>query len=302
MASRSIASLVDDSTDDYSPTHERVRVEFGAETHPGRARDRNEDQFLVAKLAKTMRTVTTSLGDHGDTLRRSDEEGYLMVVADGMGGSAAGETASALAVETVESFALNSLKWFLHCEGEEGGELIGELQKALQYADQTIVERSHSDLSYGGMGTTLTLVFSVSTELFIVHAGDSRAYLFREGQLDQLTKDHTLVQVLVEAGALSRAAARHDRRRHIVTNALGGFHRGVHAEVQKTHVADGDILLLCTDGLSESLEDAEIAAILARKPEPETACRQLVEAAMEHGASDDVTAVIAHYAVHQQHR
>ena len=288
----------EDPTGEYvaiAPRPPRVTVEVGAVTHPGKVRGNNEDHFLVAKLAKSMRICKTSLPGDGKT-RFSDEEGYLLVVADGMGGAAAGEVASKLAVQTVETFVLDVVKWFLHLHHEDA-ELLGELRKAFERADASVVERAGTDYRLHGMGTTLTIGFSVGVDLFLVHAGDSRAYLFHDGLLRQVTRDHTLVNALVEGGVITAEAARHHSRRNVVTNVIGGPTEGVEAEVHKIEVQDGDILLLCSDGLSGPVEDARIAEILARHPDPETACRRLLDLALQNGAPDNVTAVVARYSV-----
>lgn len=273
----------------------RVRVKVAADTHPGRVRAHNEDHYLVAKLAKSMRIVKTSLPGNANVTRFSDEDGYLMVVADGMGGASAGEKASALAVASVEQFALNTLKWFFHLGGDEEHTLLGELRQALERADRTVVERAHGDSLLAGMGTTLTMAYSVATDLYIVHAGDSRAYLLRQGHLEQITTDHTLVQALVQSGRISPEAARHHHRRHVITNALGGAGEGVDAEIHKVTLADDDRLLLCTDGLCGVVDDAELAHILEAHPDLEEACRHLVETSLRAGGPDNITVVLARY-------
>jgi serine/threonine protein phosphatase PrpC len=272
----------------------KVRFSFGAETHRGKIRGNNEDHFLVARLAKSMEVCKSSLPDDG-TRRFSEEEGYLMVVADGMGGAAAGERASALAVGSMEAFALNSLKWFLHRGGPEQGALFTELRQALERADRTIIERAQADLRLIGMGTTLTMAYSVGTDLFIAHAGDSRVYLLRDGELEQVTRDHTLVQLLVSAGRLTPEEAGRDKRRNIVTNVVGGPNEGVETEIHRLKIADGDRLLLCSDGLSEPLEDAAIAETLGATANPAEACDRLIQAALERGGPDNVTAIVARY-------
>jgi serine/threonine protein phosphatase PrpC len=277
------------------PKPRKVTVEIGAETHPGKVRTNNEDSYLVAKLAKSMRICRTSLSEDWAT-RFSDEEGYLMVVADGMGGAAAGEKASQLAVETIETFVLNVVKWFLHLESDDAL-LTGELRRAFERADANVIERARTDLRLQGMGTTLTMAYSVGADLFVVHAGDSRAYLLRDGEFRQITNDHTLVNILVQGGALTPEAARHHARRNVVTNVVGGPSQGVHTEVHRVEVQDGDILLLCSDGLTEPLEDERIAEVLARHQDPEFACRRLIDLSLEAGAPDNVTAVVARYGV-----
>jgi PPM family protein phosphatase len=274
----------------------RVRIDFGALTHPGKVRENNEDHFLVARLAKSLKVCKTSLGDDGRT-RFSDEDGYLMVVADGMGGAAAGERASALAVESVEQFVLNTLKWFLHLGGTEEHALLAELRHGIERADRAVYERARDDVSLHGMGTTLTMAYSVASDLFVVHAGDTRAYLFQGGELEQLTSDHTLVQVMVDGGVLSPEDAKRHRNRHVVTNVIGGPRAGVFAEIHKLAVTDGDVLLLCSDGLTEPVNDARIAEVLSAYPDPEDACARLVDLALERGGPDNVTAIVARYRV-----
>lgn len=147
------------------------------------------------------------------------------------------------------------------------------------------------------MGTTLTMAYSVGTSLYVVHAGDSRAYLFRQGQLDLLTTDHTLVQMLVDGGALTPEAARSHRRRHVVTNVVGGPRTGVHAEIHRVHLRDGDVVLLCSDGLTGPVPDPEIARLLGEHPDPERAALALRDEALARGGPDNVTAIVARYRV-----
>ncbi len=274
----------------------RVRVEIEGRTHPGRVRENNEDHFLIAKLAKSMRICASSLPDNGAT-HFSDEEGYLMVVADGMGGAAAGERASALAVASVEAFVLDTLKWFLHLGDHEEHTLLGELRRGLERADRRVLERAHEEPGLLGMGTTLTFAYSVGTDLYVVHAGDSRAYLLRGEELSRLTNDHTLVQMLVDGGALTPEAAKVHKRRNVVTNVIGGPRQGVFAEIHKVELVDGDVLLLCTDGLTEPVDEPTIAKALAGHDDTEITAQRLVDDALARGAPDNVTVVVARYRV-----
>jgi protein phosphatase len=286
-------------TSDFSPTGSHapvVKLDSGAMTHQGKVRSNNEDHFLVARLAKSMQICKTSLKNSGET-KFSDEDGYLMVVADGMGGAAAGERASALAVESVESFALNSLKWFLHLDKSDESQLLGELRQSLELADKAVVDEADANDRLYGMGTTLTMAYSVGQDLYIVHAGDSRAYLLRDDNLEQITTDHTLVQLMVSGGVLTPEAAKVHARRNVVTNVIGGPNLGVHAEIHKIRIQDNDVILLCSDGLNEPVEDALIAETLKTTNDPEKAASKLVDLALEHGGPDNVTVVIARYSV-----
>ena len=182
-----------------------------------------------------------------------------------------------MAVQTVESFVLDVIKWFLHREGQEQNALVDELRLALQRADSDVLARADADPKLYGMGTTLTMAYSVGTDLFVAHAGDSRAYLYRAGRLERITSDHTLVQVLVDAGAIAPEDAREHPRRHVVTNVVGGPNVGVQVEVHRRSLTDGDILLLCTDGLTEYVPDPEIAEILAQFEDPEQVAHRLID-------------------------
>jgi len=292
------SAVVVDSTLNFPARAEaqpgRVRFSFGAQTHPGKKRTNNEDHFLVARLAKSMQVCKSSLPDDG-VYHFSDEEAYLMVVADGMGGAAAGEHASALAVGSLEEFVLDTFKWFLHLGGREQSVLFEELRKGLERADRKVFDLAQADPRLVGMGTTLTMAYSVGTDLFIAHAGDSRAYVFRDGTLEQVTHDHTLVQLLINSGGMSPEQARRDSRRNIVTNIIGGPSAGVQAEIHRLHVADGDVLLLCSDGLSEPVGDAAMAEVLTQTPDPEAATARLVELALDRGGPDNITAIVARY-------
>ena len=274
----------------------RVDVEIAAKTDPGKARDNNEDQFLVAKLAKSMRVCASSLPQE-DVTRFSDEEGHLMIVADGMGGAAAGEEASAMAVRTVETFVLETVKWFLHHGRGESDTTIAELKDALSRADRSIFDKIQDQPRLAGMGTTLTMGYSVGTDLFVVHAGDSRAYLLRNGELKRVTTDHTLVQILVDQGTISAEDARTHARRNVVTNVIGGPRPGVFAEVRKIDLRDGDLVLFCSDGLSEVVDDDRIGSAMIEGGSSEAISERLIRMALDGGGPDNVTVIVARFSM-----
>jgi PPM family protein phosphatase len=270
----------------------RFRVEFGALTDAGKVRSNNEDQLLVARLSRSMTVCQSSLPGTAASPPRSEEQAYLMVVADGMGGAAAGERASALAVQSIERSLTNPL---LRLDGRNDEAIFSALRDGLEDADRVVIAQSRADKTLRGMGTTLTMAYSVDGDLYLAHVGDSRAYLYHDGTLKQLTSDHTLVQVLVNGGALSPEDVKKHPQRNVVTNIVGGPRAGVFAETHKVTLADGDVLLLCSDGLSEPVEDARIAEILAAESRPQEACAKLVNLALERGAPDNVTVIVARY-------
>jgi PPM family protein phosphatase len=271
-----------------------VRVEFGARTHVGKVRPNNEDHHLIARLSKSLQVLCSSLPRGKPQVW--GEEGYLLAVADGMGGAAAGERASALVVEGLEGYVHEVLKWFPHPGDPQEEAFMDEIRTGVEWLDRTVIDEAQADLSLAGMGTTLTSAISIGADLLVIHVGDSRAYMFHEGHLEQLTRDHTVTQMLID-GLLRPEEARTRRRRHVVTNVLGGPELGVRGEVHKLRLVDGDRLLLCTDGLSEPVRDEQIAELLGLHPDPEDACQALVDAALSRGGPDNVTAVLAAYTI-----
>jgi serine/threonine protein phosphatase PrpC len=269
----------------------RVRA-FGL-TDKGKVRPSNEDHFLVADLSRTLRIQQTSLPQAVAYQGRS--RGHILLVADGMGGHAAGEVASAISMETVEAFVVELLRRFSNIQASDEHGVISDLRQAVRQADARIVEEValHPDLA--GMGTTLTMAFTSGGRLFVIHAGDSRCYLFRGGAVHRLTADHTMVAEMVGRGELSPEQARHHPYRHVVTNVLGGGSAGVRVDVQRVTLESGDVLLLCSDGLTDMLDDKRIAALLATEAEPEKACARLLAAANEAGGADNITAVVARF-------
>ncbi|HUH12580.1 MAG TPA: Stp1/IreP family PP2C-type Ser/Thr phosphatase [Longimicrobiales bacterium] len=228
------------------------------------------------------------LTDRG-RVRASNEDSYLAVperalfaVADGMGGHAGGEVASRLAVDTLER-AL--------AEADASAPRERVLREALERANRDILERATRDPALAGMGTTLTALELGSDGALIAHVGDTRAYLLRDGLLDRLTVDHTLVQGYVDLGEISAAQARTHRHRHILTRALG-TDSALEVDIRRADVAAGDLLLLCSDGLTTLVDDADLEAILAQPLPLGERARQLVDAANLRGGDDNVTVVL----------
>ncbi|MBL9085007.1 MAG: serine/threonine-protein phosphatase [Planctomycetales bacterium] len=261
----------------------------------GRKRDSNEDHFAVAELSRTLQVHHTSLPDLGTS--HSVHRGYVLLIADGVGGSQAGEVASGLIVSTIEDFMLNTLKRFSNLQaGEEQGALRA-LQEALCEADSRIFEETDDHPEWRGMGSTLTMAFAVNWRLFVAHAGDSRCYLFSGGRLQQLTQDHTLTADMVRRGLLPPEKIAGHPWRHVVTNVLGGSEPGVQVELHRLDLHPHDVLLLCSDGLTEMLSDEDVAAVLQVEQDPRAACERLVAEANRRGGKDNITVIVARVAV-----
>lgn len=263
-------------------------------TDKGQVRANNEDQFLIAKLSKALQVLQTSLPQPKH--RQSSDCSHLFMVADGMGGHAAGEQASALAIDSVENYVLEALKWFAHKQDEDDDQLLAEFRQALGLAHERVRHEASEHPELHGMGTTLTLAYSLNDNLYVAHVGDSRCYLFREWILYSVTQDHTLVEDMVRKGVLSPEEAVHHRWRHVITSTVGGESAKVRIDVHRLHLQAGDVVLLCSDGLTEMQTGDEIAAILQTAPDPHAACEQLVAAANAAGGKDNITVIIAAFA------
>jgi protein phosphatase len=262
-------------------------------TDRGKVRPSNEDHFLIGELIRTLQVQQTSLKH--EVSKNAPNRGYVFIVADGMGGHVAGEVASALSLVTIETFLLNSLKRFSTLKCNEETTVLKEFEAAVRQADARLFEEASQHPELLGMGTTLTMAFAVRRCLFVAHAGDSRCYLFAGGELRQVTRDHTVVAEMVRQQLLSPEEASHHSYRNIVTNILGGNERGVHVEVQRLDLQPGNVVLLCSDGLSGMVADEQIAAILQEESDPEKACQRLIDAANANGGKDNVTAIVARF-------
>jgi protein phosphatase len=277
-----------------SPTPPRpLAVKAFGVTDKGKVRTANEDQFLIAELTKAMRIWQTSLAE--PKLQVGEEHAHLFLVADGMGGHRAGERASALAVAAIEQFTLNSFKWFLGSDGGEANKVLTQFQSAFSKADAHIVAEAAGNPELRGMGTTVTMAFQLGAQLCVMHVGDSRAYLFRDRELHQLTRDHTLVAEMVRSGALHPDDVGEHRLRHVVTNVVGGNEAGVKVEARAIEVQAGDRLLLCSDGLTEMVSNDVIAVTLDAEPAPEAAAKKLLERANEGAAPDNITLLVVRF-------
>jgi protein phosphatase len=240
--------------------------------------------------------------------RRSNEDSFvaddgmkLYVVADGMGGHAAGEVASRLAVESIArhiSAVHDSSDPTLPSESTQSMDesdlppTARKVLNAIRLANQEIVRSVRHDQSQRGMGTTVVMAHIQGRRAYIGSVGDSRAYLVRGGDIRQLTDDHTFVNEQVRAGTLTLAEARRHPARNILTRAVGSQDE-VEADLFEQDLQAGDLILLCSDGLTTMLDDREILATLrGQGAEPERACRALVDLANEHGGDDNITAVL----------
>lgn len=276
------------------PAAEQVHLDLAALSDRGNVRSNNEDIYLVVRADRILQTLLTNLPD-GDVPERSNEAGYGMLVADGVGGMAAGEVASRMAVRTLVNLVLDIPDWILKIDETAGGEVLERINQRYQQVDAALKTEAAANPDLEGMGTTMTLAFSLGRDLFLGHIGDSRAYLHRGGRLHQLTRDHTYAQELANVGVIRPDEVAKHRFRNVLTRALGGVTSEVEADVERLRLSDGDQILLCTDGLTDMVTDPEIGAVLRDSSSSSDACRALVELALKNGGKDNVTVAVARY-------
>jgi PPM family protein phosphatase len=271
----------------------RVKLEVAGKTHPGLVRPNNEDQYLVVRRYRGREIMTTSLPT--ELLEAREDHAYVLAVADGMGGQKFGELASLLAMRTGFELGGDEIKWSVRMNAHEVEELRQKAAVFCRLVDESLRAEIRDNPRLEGMGTTLTICYTTGPNLFTIHVGDSRAYLYRQGVLRQITKDHNLGQILVDSGQAEPESPEVLRVRHVLTNCLGGPHGGVSADVDHLVLANGDRVLLCTDGLNDMVPADEIASILGRNTLPKQACEALIQAALNHGGGDNVTVVVGRY-------
>jgi serine/threonine protein phosphatase PrpC len=218
----------------------------------------------------------------------------VFVVCDGMGGQNAGERASKIAVDTVMGYFRKTTK--------EGGEVFGRvferlsaranaLARAIQLANQTIHEEAERDTRYTGMGSTIVAIAVEGDEFSVAHVGDSRAYLLREGVLQQLTNDHSLVMEQVRRGLLTREDAEKSTIQNVIVRSLGA-EESVDPDLADHELLPGDVLLMCSDGLSHFVNDSLLTDLLVANSSPVLACNELIEAAKSAGSNDNITCLV----------
>jgi len=272
-----------------------MAVDLAAATHRGHVRGNNEDHYLVVRFRRTLENLYSNL-DKGMLARTYDVTGYGLLVADGLGGMAAGEIASRTALTKLVEMVVDTPDWMLDLQEPQNVEVIlNRMTDRFLQIDETIREQADRDATLSGMGTTLTVAANLGKELIIGHIGDSRAYLYRDGSLSQITRDHTLAQALIEAGVAGRDEPATRSMRHVLTAALGSLGPKTKPDIRRLELNPNDQLLLCTDGLTEMVDDRTIAALLRNADTADKACEDLVTVALAAGGLDNVTVVLARF-------
>lgn len=268
-----------------SPSGAVVVHVFGR-TDVGRTREHNEDAFVVADLTRGNATLQPEVRTH-----EVGDRGSLFMVADGMGGAAAGEIASAMAIEVVLRELTESLS---SSNAPDKETYAASLKRATASANAAIHAFALEHPEYRGMGTTATVAAVLGDTLFLAQVGDSRAYLVRDGMALQITKDQSLMQKLIEAGEITEEEAEHSERRNIILQALGPEAQ-IRVDLTHQQVRRGDVLILCSDGLSGQVRVDEIGRVATEERDLMTVCKTLIDRANENGGPDNITVIAVRF-------
>jgi protein phosphatase len=265
------------------PSPADISVEVFGKTDVGLIREHNEDNFLIADVTGGIRTA-----EPRDPFSfKLGAKGAALLVCDGMGGAAAGEVASQMAVDSIYDALAQS-------EPQERDAFARLLRRAVQQANERIFIQSRDNQSERGMGTTCTVASLVDDMLVIAQIGDSRCYLLRDGKLAQVTKDQSLAWQLIEAGAMTADEAKAFEHANIILQALGVQER-VEVVLSQVQLRRGDVTLLCSDGLHGPVADEEILAVLIAEPNLQKAGEALIQKALDRDGPDNITVVLGRF-------
>ncbi|HEX6806350.1 MAG TPA: protein phosphatase 2C domain-containing protein [Gemmatimonadaceae bacterium] len=263
-----------------------VVVHVFGRTDVGRTREHNEDAFIVVDLSADNASLQAEVRTHV-----AGPRGTLFMVADGLGGAAAGEIASEMAVTTVHEELRT--RW-VHGPRTDAEAFAAAIKGSAETANNRIFAYALEHPENRGLGTTATVAGLLGDTLFLAQVGDSRAYLIRDGVARQITKDQSLMQRLIEAGELTPDEAERSERRNIILQALGP-EPTVKIDLTFQKLRRGDTLVLCTDGLSGLVRKEEIAEVVASQPDLVEVCRDLIDRANENGGPDNITVIAARF-------
>jgi PPM family protein phosphatase len=263
-----------------------VKVSVFGKTDLGRTRDHNEDTFLVADLSSGNASLLPEVREH-----EIGPRGSLFMVADGMGGAAAGELASEMAADLIYRHLSNA---WAEDEDASPARFAYRMKEAVELANQQIYGYAREHPEVRGMGTTVTAAGVFGEYLYLTQIGDSRGYLVRNGSAIQLTRDQSLMQRLVDAGELTQEEAEQSERRNIILQALGPDPR-VKVDLSRQVLRRGDTLLICSDGLSGLVKREEFADMVGKHADLPSLCTALIDLANERGGPDNITIVAARF-------
>jgi protein phosphatase len=270
------------------PRDEEIDV-YGL-THPGKLRTENQDHFLICALKRQMVLRMTSLPRAEHLMDGPERLASIAMVADGVGGGNKGAEASRIALEAVTQYVSHAVNCYYAAGAGDDEELFRALTQSAHKCHAELVRRGEEHPADRGMATTLTLYLGVWPRGYLLQVGDSRCYLLQRGELTQITRDQTMAEELVALGVLTRAAAKVSRLAHTLSSSIGGRHTD--PVVTRFDMTWGNVLLLCSDGLTKHVSDERIRDRLRSMTSARQACEDLLRDALEGGGSDNITLVI----------
>lgn len=270
------------------PRDEEIDV-FGL-THVGKVRKSNQDHFLVCSLKRQVEVHLSSLPADGRLSAPAERLAFLAMVADGVGGSAMGEEASRQALERVTNYLMQSINCYYTSDPSDDTNFARALEDAAMHVHAEMVTESQKDPDRKGMATTLTLWLGAWPRAYLLHVGDSRCYLLRDGQLSQVSRDQTMAQELIELGVLKAVDAPNTRWASMLSSSIGGSQSA--PVVTRFDQHWGDVGMLCSDGLTRHVSDDAIRERLVGMTSARQACEALLQDALDGGGADNVTIVV----------
>lgn len=271
-------------------TIDRLGIDIGALTHRGRVRAINEDQFAVVRRTRNGLVLASSLSDE-DLQVSQDQHAWLLAVADGLGGEASGEVASATAIRTIIDFANGMSSWIMRpADGAQRDEFVKRVDLYAQEIQREMQRQTEANPHLAGMATTMTAAYIFDNMAMVVNVGDSRSYLIRSNEIHQITCDHSVAQEMRDRGLSDNMTRPY---RSMVTRTFSTDGDAVNVDLFQLTIEPGDQLLLCTDGLSDMLSDEAILGIANAGSSAKNSCEQLVTAALDNGGRDNVTVILA---------
>jgi protein phosphatase len=278
------------------PFSSSMAVEVFGISDLGHVRPNNEDHYLVARVGRALETLFSNLHENSAGLK-FDEAAYAMVVADGVGGQPAGDIASSQAIFTLLNLAMRTPDWQFRWGPKEMNTVMWRAQDRFRRVNEALLQEATAHSVLQGMCTTMTAALSHGKDLIISHVGDSRASLLHNGRLTRLTRDHTLAAQLLEDGAIASDDPLIVGLKGALLQALGGSENELRPDVDHYELTAGDQLLVCTDGLTDMVDDGLIESVLSESTSAERACRNLVNLALANGGLDNITVIVARYSI-----
>lgn len=258
-------------------------------THPGKIRKTNQDHYLLGSLHKRLDVLSSSLPALQQLPLKDERVAFLMMVADGVGGGQRGEEASRVALEEVTEYITESAKCYYQ-SGADEADFVEALQEAATRCHQRVVDRAAGDPDATGMATTLTLFLGVWPWAYLLQVGDSRYYVYRDGVLNQITRDQTMAEELAERGVMARPAALLSRWANVLSSSIGGPQTT--PVVLRLPSNWNNVHLLCSDGLTKHVSNERISERLSAMTSAKQACEDLLQDALDGGGTDNVTIIV----------